>query len=190
MKKRGENLLSSSKKSKLILNNSRGQVWIETAMYLLVALVMIGLVIAFVGPKITEMQDKALLQQSATMLKDINNLIFSIAQGGSGNVREAQLVIKKGTLTIDSQNDTIFFEMESSYAYSEIGKKIDIGGINVSTRKVGRLNIVNMTAVYSNYDITFGNEDKEKIISMGATPYKLFISNQGGTKTKINFEIN
>ena len=44
--------------------NKRGQVWVETVIYTLIALVMIGLVLSFVQPKIMELQDKATLQQS------------------------------------------------------------------------------------------------------------------------------
>ena len=40
------------------MNKKRGQVWVETVIYTLIALALIGTVLAFVKPKVEEMQDK------------------------------------------------------------------------------------------------------------------------------------
>lgn len=179
--------------SKIISSNKKAQVWIETAMYILIATVIIGLVISFVGPKISEMQDKAILENSATMLKDLDNLISSIVQDGAGNVRKIELPLKKGSLVINSSSDKIIFEMEGRYAYSEPEKAVTQGSLMIYTRQTGNLNIVNMTSSYPNYDITFNGVDQVKSISQSPNPYTIYITNQGSpninSKPVINFEI-
>lgn len=188
MKKEGGSLLLLNKR-RMIISGKRAQVWIETAMYILIATVIIGLVISFVGPKISEMQDKAILENSATMLRDLDNIISSIVQDGAGNVRKIELPLKKGALTINSPSDKIVFEMEGRYAYSEPGKPITQGSLTIYTRQTGNINTVNMTSSYPNYNITFNGEDQVKSISQASNPYTVYITNQGGSKPVINFEI-
>jgi len=171
--------------------NKRGQIWVETVIYTLIALVMIGLVLSFVKPKIEEIQDKAIIEQSIEIMEDINTIILSLIQGGPGNKRLIELGIKKGNLKIDGISDKIVFEMESRYTYSEPGQDIYHGSIIAHTEKRGKFNIVNLTVDYSeDYDITYQGENKLKTISKASTPYKLFISNKGGNKTIIDIEIS
>ena len=49
----------------------RGQIWVETVIYTLIALVMIGTILAFALPKISEIQDKSTIEQSIIVIKDI-----------------------------------------------------------------------------------------------------------------------
>src|SRR4030042_4013421 len=105
----------------LLPRSRSGQVWIETVIYTLIAFVMIGLVLSFAKPKIEEMQDKAILQQSTDMMKQIDSTILTI--GASGNQRVLEIGIKEGTLKIDCQNDKMIFEMESKSIYSEPDRK-------------------------------------------------------------------
>ena len=56
----------------------RGQVWIETVTYTLVAFVLIGLVLSFVKPKIEELQDQAIIEQSTSMIKEIDSILHSL----------------------------------------------------------------------------------------------------------------
>ena len=65
----------------------KGQVWVETVIYTLIAFVMIGAVLAFVRPKIEEFQDKAVVEQTISALEDINSVILAVVQGGTGNKR-------------------------------------------------------------------------------------------------------
>lgn len=171
--------------------NKRGQIWVETVVYTLIALVMIGLVLSFVKPKIEEIQDKAIIEQSIEIMEELNTIILLLIQGGPGNKRLIELGIKKGNLKIDGINDQIVFEMEGRYTYSEPGQDIYHGSIIAHTEKRGKFNKVNLTIDYSeDYDITYQGEDKLKTISKASTPYKLFISNKGGNKTIIDIEIS
>lgn len=161
----------------------KAQVWVETVVYTLIALVMIGAVLAFVKPKIQELQDKTILEQSVGMLQDIDTVVLSIIQGGPGNKRKIELGIKKGTLEIDGAGDKILFKMESRYTYSEPGQVIDEGNLQVSTTKTGKLNSVTLTRNYfEEYDIQYQEKDKSKSINKASTAYSIFISNMGKEK--------
>jgi type II secretory pathway pseudopilin PulG len=169
----------------------RGQVWVETVIYTLIALVMIGLVLSFIQPKILELQDKSTLQQSISMLNDIDSVISSLAQNGPGNTRKVEVSIKTGSLTIDSVDDLITYTMsQSHYQFSEPDKPVNFGDIVVYTHTVNDLSTVNMTLNYTNsYNITYSGQNVNKVITQAATPYNVLISNLGGNETEIDFEL-
>lgn len=171
--------------------NRRGQVWVETVIYTLIALVMIGLVLSFVQPKIMELQDKSTLQQSISMLNNIDNVISSLAQNGPGNSRRVDVNLKAGSLTIDGVNDLIIFSMDNShYQFSEPDKEVDFGNVAVFTHTVNDLSTVNMTLNYNtSYNITYLSGNVVKTITQAATPYNVLISNDGGNKTQMDFQI-
>lgn len=156
----------------------RGQIWIETVIYILIALAMIGAVLAFVIPRIEEIQDKAIIEQSINVMKDIDNIILSTIQGGPGNKRIIDLVIKKGALKINSNQDNITFEIESDYTYSQPGEDINIGNIVAKTEKTGSTNKITLTRNY-NYNLTYKGKEELKTISQASTPYILSIENKG-----------
>ena len=172
--------------------NKSGQIWMETVIYTLIAFVMIAAVLAIAQPKIEEIQDKAFIEQSLGVMKDINDIFLSLAQGGVGNKRIIELGIKKGNLKIDGTEDGLTFEIDSSYLYSEPGTGIYDGNILIYTKKKGDTYTVNMTQNYLNYNITYRGSDEAKIISKASTPYQLFISNKGkdsSNKIIIDFEV-
>jgi hypothetical protein len=179
------------KKRGYFFKKNLGQVWIETVIYTLIAFIMIGLVISFVKPKIEELQDKAIIEESVLILERINNLILEV-KGVPGNQRIENLEIKKGNLEINGIEDKIIFTIESRLTYSEPGENINYGNVIVHTEKKGNFNIVTLTSDYNEiYNITYKNEDKLKTIQKGTMPYNLFILNKGFVNNKpvINFEI-
>jgi len=174
MKRGNKNIFNSN----LSQQNHRGQVWIETVIYTLIAFVMIGLVLSFAKPKIEEIQDRAILQQSTEMMKQIDVTILTM--GAAGNQRISEIGIKEGNLKIDGVNDKIIFELESQSVYSEPGKKINDGSIEILTEKRSGYNLVSLTRDYNkNYDLKFEGKDELKIISHSSTSYDLTIRNEG-----------
>ena len=167
----------------------RGQIWIEVVIYTLISLTLIGAVLAFVTPKIGEIQDKAIIEQSITMMQNIDQIISSV-EGVAGNKRIIDLGIKRGTLRIDAQKDEIVFEIESKYLYSQPGKKINIGDIIALTEETGSLNKITLTSDYSKYDLTYDGKNESKLITQASTPYKLSIENKGGAKTVIDIVVS
>jgi type II secretory pathway pseudopilin PulG len=172
--------------------NYRGQVWVETVIYLLIAFVMMGLVLSFIRPKIEELRDKAVVEQSLEILKDIDNLITTI--GSSGNTRLLEVGVGKGSFIIDSADDSIIFEMSGRYVYTEPNKTVQIGNINATTVTNGRDSVVTLKRDFSSsYNITYKNEEENKTLSKASTPYKLLFTNKGedsSNKIIINFDIN
>ena len=169
----------------------KGQVWIETVIYLLIAFVMIGLVLSFARPKIEELRDKAIIEQSLEVMKDIENVFLTI--GSPGNKRLIEIGIRKGSLIIDSSTEEIYFEIESNYVYTEPGVEVEVGNIIATTIERGRNNLVTLKRDYSSeYNIRYKNEDEIKTFSKASNPYKVFISNAGEDVTQrtiINFDL-
>ncbi|MEK6906671.1 MAG: hypothetical protein AABW81_03550 [Nanoarchaeota archaeon] len=161
------------------MKKRKGQVWVETVIYTLIAFIMIGLVLSFVKPKIEEMQDKVIIDQSIKMLKEIDDTIFSI-RGASGNQRVIDITLEKGIINVDGVNDKIFFELTTRNEYSEPGVDINYDNLIINTQEVGNLNIVNIKRDYSgNYNITYNERDETKVITKSSRPHKIVISNKG-----------
>ena len=158
--------------------NSGGQIWVETVIYTLIALIMIGAVLAFAVPKVNEVKDKTIIEQSINLIKDINEIIISVVQGGLGNKRIIEVNVKKGELLIDGLNNRAIFEMDGNYVYSEPGKNISLGNVNVTTAKTGGTNKITLLSIYR-YDIKYNGEDEIKTLTQSTTPYKLSIENTG-----------
>ena len=47
-----------------IYSNYKGQVWIETVVYTLIAFAILGAILGFAKPKIEQLQDKSIIEQS------------------------------------------------------------------------------------------------------------------------------
>jgi type II secretory pathway pseudopilin PulG len=155
-----------------------GQVWIETVIYTLIAFVMIGLVLAYAQPKIQQMQDQSILQQSTSMLKQIDSMILGM--GTTGNQRVIEIGIKAGMLKLDCAEEKIIFQLDTKNQYSEPGKVIDDGEVKILTEKRSGYNTVTLTLSYGeNYNLQFGGKNDVKTLSKASTSYRLSISNDG-----------
>jgi len=164
--------------------NSKGQVWVETVIYLLIAFVMMGLVLSFIRPKIEELRDKTIIEQSSEILKEIDNSILTI--GTPGNRRLVEVGIRKGSLIIDSDKDVLRSEIESRYVYKEPDKIIQIGNIEALTKSSGRSNIVTLQRNFTKeYDLTYNGEQVLKTLTKAPNAYKLFFTNNGISSDKI-----
>ena len=151
---------------------------------------MIGLVLSFIKPKIEELRDKSVIEQSIGILQNIDNSIVTI--GSSGNKRLLEIGVKKGSLIIDSENDIVLFEIDSRYVYSEPGKVIQEGNIQEVTEEAGRYNKVTIKRDFSDeYNITYKDGESLKTLNRAPNPYRVFITNKGTLSNKviINFDI-
>ncbi len=167
----------------------RGQVWIETVTYTLVAFVLIGLVLSFVRPKVEELQDQATIEQSITIIKEIDATINEIEGQGIGNKRKIELSIRNGEIEIDAINDSIIFSLNGNYLYSQPGETIKEGGIEILTEEDGRNYQVTLKKHYPDLNITYFGKEENKILGKTPTPYSLFVSNKGGASQVIDFEL-
>ncbi|RMD45285.1 hypothetical protein D6829_02715 [Candidatus Pacearchaeota archaeon] len=167
----------------------RGQVWVETVIYTLIGLAIIGIVLALVKPKIDEKKDIAAIEQAIDSLNILDSKIFEI-QTIPGNKRVVTLKIGKGDLLIDAENDAITWELESNTQYSEVGSIIKIGDLNVLTKIDGNLWKVYIQANYSSINLTYNGVDKTtQVLSAAKNPYKITLENVGKQNRKTVIDI-
>lgn len=174
-----------------MIKQKRGQVWVETVIYTLIAFSLIALILAFMVPRIEQIQDKGVIERSIVALEDIDAIINGI--GGPGNQRVIELGIRKGSFNIDGINDTLYFYIESRHAYSEPDQEVVVGRVSSTTKEVGELYDVNLKIDYQEiYNITYSGASILETISESPTPYTLIIANTGEdslNRTIINMEV-
>ena len=159
----------------------KGQVWVETVIYTLIGLAIIGLVLAAALPKINMKKDEIMIEQSIEALGNIDNKIYEVLKA-TGNRRVINLEIRKGVLIIDMGEDTISWILDSSFPYSEIDMPVSIGRMNVTTTK-GKPWKVELKLGYD-MDIRYNNEvSGTKQLDVAPTPYKFTIENDGKNPT-------
>ncbi|MEM3122286.1 MAG: hypothetical protein QXH60_02485 [Candidatus Pacearchaeota archaeon] len=168
----------------------KSQVWVETVIYTLIGIVLIGTVLALATPFINEQKDKAIIERTTNSLNQLDNVIINIKNLGVGNKREFNFLIGKGTMTIDGERDEIIFRFdESNYKYSEELVTIDISGTNLKARtgKSGKkFNIVFSLNYRDKVNITYNGEDISKTFSYAPNPYKFIIENKGKIPSTIS----
>ncbi|MEK6873796.1 MAG: hypothetical protein AABW91_03045 [Nanoarchaeota archaeon] len=165
--------------------NKTGQVWVETVVYTLIGLVLIGTILAFATPAIQKQKNKSIITSTINSMNEFDNQILSIKRAGIANTRNFDFLISDGKVTIDSINDKIIFNIPNSkYVYSEPGAKIPISGTNmdVMTTQVGDKYEITLTLDYSvktKINITYEGEEQSKILNPASTPYSLVVENKG-----------
>lgn len=174
--------------------DNKGQVWIETVIYLLIGLGVIGVLLAFIKPQIDQSIDKNIIEKSIESLNTIDSIINEISYV-AGNSRTIIIGIKKGSLIINPHNEEVLINIEDSkHEYSEIGSIIDIPGTRIKalTNKTGEITSVTLRMNYNqSLNITYNGEDKNAEFTESPTPYNLIIRNLGLTNqvTNIDFTI-
>jgi hypothetical protein len=165
----------------------RGQIWVETVIYTLIGLAIIGIVLAASKPKIEEMKDKLIIEQTISSLNDLSSQIYD-AQMAPGNKRIIDMQISKGTFYIDSEKDEIGWSIESGYKYSEIGKAISLGNLNVLTTSSGPYEI----KIYRNFSSNLSVDGAQKKLQLESAPkpYKISVTNKGLSGGLVNIDIS
>jgi len=170
--------------------NVKGQVWVETVIYTLIGLAIIGIILAIATPRINEYRDKVVLDQGLDILNRIDTTINDI-KTIPGNSRQLEIRIKKGKLIIDSENNKIIYQLDGSRSiYSEPNQEIQVGDINVLTETNGDINVL-MTLSYTNLDIQYQDKEQYQELQPGSQPYNLVVKNQGDNDSGnviINFQ--
>ena len=180
--------------NKVVKNNfkqsKKGQIWIETVVYTLIAFAILGAVLSVVKPRLEKIQDKSIIEQSIKMMEEIDSTIREI-DSASGNKRQIELNIKKGSLKIDGEKDIIVFDIESKLTYSEPGEIYKKGEISITNEKIGELNKLNATLDYTGkYDLRWNMKDNMELLTKSSESYNIFVSNdkdENGVDI-INFE--
>jgi len=182
--------MKKTKHSNLLINrySKCSQIWVETVIYTLIGLAIIGILLAIIKPAIDEKKDQIIIEQSLDMLNNIENQIEDVRYYGVGNSRPIEIKIKKGQLKINGEKDYLEFSIESKYTYSEPGENISIGKIIARTEKTGKKNDVSLTLDYSNkLNLTWNGKDEEKILNPSPSIYTITVTNIG--KSKVDGEL-
>ena len=157
---------------------SLGQVWIETVLYTLIGLALMGVVLAFVTPKLNAEKDKIAVDQTIRSLNDFDDRINIILQA-PGNVREIDISMQKGIFTVNSTVDSVsFYFGDLTQPYSEPGVPITIGRITALSQKNAKSSSVLLTLAYAD-NLTFNQQDIDKVFTASSIPYKFSVSNLG-----------
>lgn len=164
-----------------------GQVWIETVLYTLIGLALIGLALGFIMPKINEARDKALVEQAINSLAEFDAKVNEVIETGTGNIRQIEFYMKKGELYINASNNEIEMILSGlSGLYSEEGIDIQIGRVWVRSELRQKTNTVYLRTTYRN-NLTYNGLDEDRKLTSAPTPYKFFIENK---RDRINIEGN
>lgn len=177
-----------TKRGRLLSQNRRGQVWVETVIYTLIGLTVIGLLLAVSKPQIDKQKDKALVEQAINGLGIIDEKVYDVLSG-TGNKRRIELKLGKGVITIDAQNDKLIWELDSTYQYSEFDVPVSAGKIDVTTTAGSPYTII--LEIEYPMDIRYDNGELSKQIGQASTPHIITVENLGtqNGKTVINFNL-
>ncbi|MEM4259511.1 MAG: hypothetical protein QXS38_01995 [Candidatus Pacearchaeota archaeon] len=167
----------------------KGQVWIETVLYTLIGLALIGVALGFLMPKINEARDKALVNQAINSLSEIDGKITEVLERGVGNIRQTEFLMKRGELYINSSSDEIVFILRGlAGQYSQPGVEIGIGRLKVLT-EAGQKTTTTSLSVSYNVNLTYNGRDDDKKFTSTSIPYKFSISNKGLVNGKILIDL-
>ncbi len=162
----------------------KGQIWLETVIYILIGLALVGLVMAFVTPKINERRDRLAVEQAIVALNNLDSSIKEVVEAGTFNKRTVEFKMERGKLTIDPFNNEIIFVLDGlAKPYSQIDTPIPLGRVTLKTIKARKGSSVILTLEYKQgIDLLFNLKDNPsdlKEFSPSAIPYKFGIENNG-----------
>jgi type II secretory pathway pseudopilin PulG len=158
--------------------NRKAVVWISTILYTMVSLAIIGLLLSVIQPKISQMRDSIIIDQTRSSLAKIDETVQN-TQGAAGMKLMSELRLGKGQLIISGSNNSITWEYDSQYQYSEANKTIQSGSLYERTDKLADSFRIRLFLNYTNIDLKFSNSNQEKILQAAPSPYKLWFENKG-----------
>lgn len=172
--------------------NSKAQIWVETVIYTLIGLSIIGIVLGIVKPALDERRDSISARQSIDLLNYIDSQIGEVRTTGAGNTRQMSIKIGSGKLYVDGINDKILIYMEkSTHELTDPGVETSVGGnIKAVTTKRGSTYNITLTLDYSNsVNITYQGKDTLQIMQAAASPYDIWVNNNGLTGELTNIDL-
>ena len=155
------------------MSEKKAQVWLETVIYTLIGLVLIGVVLAVVVPNINQSKDRVVVGQSIDALSSFDDKLNEALGAGPGNTRVIdEFVIKRGNMVVDALNDTIYLIINDlAKPYSEPGVKIQVNSITILSEERQKTSRVQLLLNYSSLvNITYGADRKEVIHNFAPAP--------------------
>lgn len=165
-------------------NEKKAQVWVETVIYTLLGLVLIGIVLGVALPRINEMKDKTAINEARAAILELDDLFTEVIENVGGNSREAAIRVQNGKYEINPTEKTIIYKLEDTkYKYSQPGEVIVYGNLKeITTEKSKGIYDIQFTIGYEKYDnVYLTYESAQKIITLtpAKTPYRILVQNLG-----------
>ncbi|MDO8508457.1 MAG: hypothetical protein Q7S27_02110 [Nanoarchaeota archaeon] len=161
--------------------NSSAQIWLETVIYILIGLALIGLVLGFITPKINEKKDRLVVEQTLIALNVLDSKVKEVIESGQFNKRVVEFKMQRGNLFISPERNEILFVLDGlSKPYSEPNVDIPLGRVILRTTEGKKTSSVSLTLQYGEgTDITFDGAQEEKKVTPSGAPYKFAFENKG-----------
>jgi hypothetical protein len=166
------------------MERKKAQVWVETVVYTLIGISIIGILLAIAKPRIEAIQDRLIIEQTIDSLNQIHTKVLE-TQDAPGNQKVISMKLSKGKLILDGKNNLISWEMESTYEYSQLDSLVSLGKISVITEE-GNPFKVSLLLNYSELDLLTDGKNESFKLEESPTPYTLVFRNEG---SKINMEV-
>ncbi len=159
----------------------KGQVWLETVIYVLIGLVLMGLVLAFIMPKINEKRARLIIEQTVVALSNLDGKVKEVIESGKYNKRLIDFKMQRGNLYMDGQNNQIVYVLEDlDFPYSQPEVNIPLGRVILKTSENRKKNSVNLTLPYGlGTDITIDGVQEIRKFNPSSVPYKFSFENKG-----------
>ena len=160
-----------------MLTCKRGQVWIETVLYTLIGLALIGLVLAFATPRINEAKDRLAVEQAIESLNALDEKINAVSIA-PGNVRFVDFTLKRGELHFlpAPENKIRFILFELTKPYSEPGSVIRQGRLDLVTTEEQKGSSINLTIDYGSLILTVNDGGTEPVkFNPASLPYRFSV---------------
>jgi len=177
-------------KKEASMKSKKSQVWVETVVYTLIGLTIIGIVVGVATPRIKEVTDNAIIEQTISALTELNQKIIG-TQSAIGSSRAVSFKIKKGEIFIDSVKDQIIFTLkDTTLKYSEVGQSIEQGNLIIITQGEEGEYDLSLILDYSSVsnkplNITYNNKDEGSLLTQAPSPYQLLMENKGNNQLDI-----
>jgi type II secretory pathway pseudopilin PulG len=163
------------------VGDKRAQVWVETVIYTLIGLAIMGLILAAAKPRIDAKKDEILIEQAIEAMGNINQKIYEV-QRAAGNRRAVDVKVGKGRLSFDLESDQIIWQIDSSMEYSELDVPVSLGTIDLLTTGGDPYKVI-LTMNYS-VDLQFDEQTTGvRDLMQAPNPYSVTIENAGISDT-------
>lgn len=170
----------------------KGQIWIETVLYTLIGIALIGIVLGILTPRINQARDRAAVEQAIEAMSALDSKILEVADRGAGNVRVIEaFTIKRGLLEIDAGQDVIILVIpELKKPYSEPGAAIGLGRIKLLTTEEQKSSKAALSLNYSGmFNISYNGQEGAYTFAAASQPYSFTLKNIGRINNTLGIDI-
>ena len=170
----------------------KGQIWIETVLYTLIGLALIGIVLGILMPRINQARDRAAVEQAIEAMSALDSKILEVGDRGAGNVRVIEaFTIKQGSLEIDAGQDALTFVVpDLKKPYSEPGAVIGLGRIKLLTTEERQSSKAELSLNYSGmFNISYNGQEGKYTFAAASQPYSLTLKNLGRINSTLGIDI-